>query len=93
MHLMRVSSPVFLKFTLFNVLLTFLLAVNSKSMSRFSIKQAINLPALRFLKSVLRHPQVAVPNIELSKLYDLDFNNLSKRGVKYLVFDKDNTLT
>ena len=77
------------------LLVLLLIALNcydSKMMSPFGFKQAVNIPALRFLKTVIQQPRVAVPNIELSKLTDLNLPNLKERGVKYLVFDKDNTI-
>ena len=64
----------------------------SASMSRYSIKQAINVPALRILSSVVRQPSLIVPHIEVDTLAALDFQHLKSNGVKCLVFDKDNTL-
>lgn len=65
----------------------------SGSLSRFSLRQAINLPALKKLGSLLRNPSLVVPQISIKSLSELDFVKLKARGVKYLVFDKDNTLT
>ena len=36
---------------------------------------------------------VTKPHIIVDGVWDVDYQNLRKRGVKYVVFDKDNTLT
>ena len=63
------------------------------NLSRFSVSQSINLPALKKLGSLLRRPSLIIPHIRVKKLKDLDMVGLKAKGVKYLVFDKDNTLT
>ena len=63
------------------------------SLSRFSLRRAINLPALKKLGSLLRNPSLVMPQISVKSLSELNFIELKARGVKYLVFDKDNTLT
>ncbi len=76
------------------LLATITLAMSaSGSLSRFSLRQAINLPALKKLGSLLRNPSLVLPQISIKSLNELDFATLKARGVKYLVFDKDNTLT
>ena len=62
-------------------------------LSRFSLSQSINVPALKKLGALLRKPSMIIPQIRVNKLKDLDIIGLKRQGVKYLVFDKDNTLT
>lgn len=57
------------------------------------LRQAVNLPALRQLANVMRRPQLLVPHLSLDALSDLDLAQLRGRGVRVIVFDKDNTLT
>lgn len=64
----------------------------SMVLSRFSLKQSINVPAIKMLGSILRNPSLAVPDIELDNLSNLNLKSLQSSGVKCLVFDKDNTL-
>lgn len=59
----------------------------------YSFKQSINIPALRGLVSLVKHPSLMVPHVHLTKLSDIDIHTLKKSGIKYVVFDKDNTLT
>jgi hypothetical protein len=61
-------------------------------MSKFAWKQAINVPGLKIVSSVLRNPLLAIPHIEINALTELDLSRLQKTGIKFLVFDKDNTL-
>ena len=77
---------------LFIILATGAYSILPRQMSRFSIRQAINLPALQFLKNVIQRPELAVPYVELSKLSDLNLHKLKKQGIRCLLFDKDNTL-
>lgn len=58
----------------------------------FKLKQAINVPGIKIVSTVLSKPSIAVPKIELNTLNDLNISKLKSDGVKYLVFDKDNTL-
>ena len=65
--------------------------IGAFSMS-FKLKQAINVPGIKIVSTVLSKPSIAVPKIELNTLNDLNISKLKSDGVKYLVFDKDNTL-
>jgi phosphatidylglycerophosphatase GEP4 len=57
------------------------------------LKQAINVSAiLGSMKLVLR-PSLGVPSMSIRSLDELDFERLKNNGIKYLVFDKDNTLS
>jgi phosphatidylglycerophosphatase GEP4 len=64
----------------------------SMSFSRFSLKQAINVPALKMVTSIIRKPALAIPQQEITLLSDLNVRMLKGAGIKYIVFDKDNTL-
>lgn len=56
-------------------------------------KQFVNVPALLRLKEVLSRPRCLLPAQMLRSVADIDCYDLKhKHGVKYIVFDKDNTL-
>lgn len=62
------------------------------SFSKFSLKQAVNMPAIKMFSSVLKEPSLCMPHEELTHLSELNLDRLKDKGIKYLVFDKDNTL-
>lgn len=64
----------------------------SSNMSLFKLKQFINVPGVKVLSTVLCNPAVAIPNIQIETLKELDLHRLQQKGIKCLVFDKDNTL-
>lgn len=80
-----------LKLAAFNMRM-FSVITHFMTMSRFSVKQAINLPGLNAVTSVISKPSLGIPQIELSKLSSLNLNKLKDTGIKCLIFDKDNTL-
>jgi phosphatidylglycerophosphatase GEP4 len=51
------------------------------------------MPALKKLGILFRNPSLVIPQIHVKRLEELDFVQLKAKGIKYLVFDKDNTLT
>lgn len=51
------------------------------------------MPAVLGAMKLVINPSLAVPIIHVNKLTDIDFKKLSTNGIKYLVFDKDNTLS
>lgn len=56
--------------------------------------QSLNLDALKVsVRSFLWQPSLLIPQISTKTVNTLDFNQLHKNGIKYLIFDKDNTLT
>eukprot|EP00605_Chrysophyceae_sp_TOSAG23-4_P001375 GSChrysophyteH1.ASY1.ANO1.1495.1 assembled CDS len=62
-------------------------------LSRFSLSQGLNIPALRSSISIFRDPTLILPHESLKHVSDIQFDKLQSLGIKYLVFDKDNTLT
>ena len=69
-------------------------SINFKKTSEmsFSLRQSINIPAIKALADVLRNPKLCIPDIELSHLRNLDCRFLLDTGIKAIIFDKDNTL-
>lgn len=59
----------------------------------FFFKQAFNASAaLSFLK-IFAQPSLCVPSLTCKSLEQVPWNVLRRNGVKYIVFDKDNTLS
>jgi phosphatidylglycerophosphatase GEP4 len=63
------------------------------SVTRQSLGQLVNVPALLYLGKVLRSPSLLVPHLSAARLEGIDVDSLKRRGVKYVVFDKDNTIS
>jgi hypothetical protein len=59
----------------------------------FSIRQAINLPAILAAGRVLSQPSKLRPNDRVFKLDEISIEKLKQMGIKAILFDKDNTLT
>lgn len=59
----------------------------------FILKQSVNFPALLELKNIIFNRRMLIPTISLKSVADLDLDSLESLGIKYLVFDKDNTLS
>lgn len=74
------------------VLCLFLQVLAMPSIRSFFFKQSINLPGIMSIKTVLQKPSILLPTIQLQSLSELNLIQLQSRGVKYIVFDKDNTL-
>lgn len=70
----------------------FSLVLSMPSMRSFFLKQSINVPGIMSIKTVLQKPTLLLPTIQLKSLNELNLTQLQSRGVKYIVFDKDNTL-
>mmetsp|Transcript_33330 Transcript_33330/g.33945 ORF Transcript_33330/g.33945 Transcript_33330/m.33945 type:complete len:232 (-) Transcript_33330:158-853(-) len=67
---------------------------SSLSMSlRLFFRQAINTQALYSISCVASNPSLCVPHHHISKLNKLSIEDLKARGIKGIIFDKDNTLT
>lgn len=67
----------------------------SDTMSNISfLKQFINLSAIKQLHRVFLHPSLLVPTIHVNSINDIDITSLKHdHQVKFIVFDKDNTLS
>ena len=55
--------------------------------------QSWNGPAVRTLFTILRQPSLLIPSLAVQDLSHVDISSLSKRGIKGIVLDKDNTIT
>ncbi|KAJ2356913.1 hypothetical protein IWW50_001646 [Coemansia erecta] len=55
--------------------------------------QSINIAGLRTAWTLLARPSLLMPDIAVSDIRSLSWTKLRSRGVRYLVFDKDNCLT
>ncbi len=71
----------------------FSVTANGGKLNRFSLRQSFNFPAIRNLLTLFKQPSLILPHISLNKLSELDVERLKAKGIKYIVFDKDNTLT
>ncbi|CAI2380091.1 unnamed protein product [Moneuplotes crassus] len=60
---------------------------------RFRLGQYFNFEGLKFTLSGLFHPSLYRPHYQISTISEINFYKLRKNGIKYIVFDKDNTLT
>lgn len=49
--------------------------------------------SLRLLSHTLSNMWLLNPHVSVSRIDDIDFAKLRSVGVRYIVFDKDNTLT
>jgi len=55
--------------------------------------QSLNLDALRMLRLAVARPSLLIPGLSLDTVAELDVERLHARGIRAIVFDKDNTLT
>ena len=62
------------------------------ALSRNAFGQFLNLPAVWSTLKLLTKPSLAVPQITATSLSQLSVQEIQNRGIKYIVFDKDNTL-
>jgi phosphatidylglycerophosphatase GEP4 len=69
------------------------IASNTIKSKYFLMKQSINLSSLRQLGKFIMNPRLLVPNYYFRSVNDLDMESLYMRGARYVIFDKDNTLT
>ena len=56
------------------------------------LRQSLNLSALLAMRRVLTRPSLLLPTLSCSSVSDIDFAALRSRGIRAVVFDKDNTL-
>lgn len=76
--------------TIFTLILQVLYVM---SLSKFSIRQGINIPGLKVAFKLFTQPNLALPQIEIQHLSQLNAKKLKEWGVRGIVFDKDNTLS
>lgn len=55
--------------------------------------QWFNLPAIQILGHVLKSPSLLIPHFHVQTVADIDTKNLKSYGFKYIVLDKDNTIS
>ena len=60
---------------------------------RGRIGQYINFEGIKYALSALTRPVLFKPHYQVKTINEINFRNLRKNGIKYIVFDKDNTLT
>jgi hypothetical protein len=67
-------------------------ADNSMVSSKFTLKQFLNVPGLKAIGLIFTSPQLILPHYHLSHVSAIDYHLLKSKGIKCLVFDKDNTI-
>lgn len=69
-----------------------LVVTESMSLSKYSLKQAINIPGLTKAMQAIFKPSLLIPQISVNSINDLNFQDMKNKGINCIVFDKDNTL-
>lgn len=77
---------------LLGVTLSLFVATESMSLSKYSVRQAINLPGIRKAMKAILKPSLLIPQISVKSVNELDFQEMKDNGISCIVFDKDNTL-
>ena len=67
-------------------------SADSMSLSKYSIRQAINFPGLKKAVQAIFKPSLLIPQLSVNSVNDLDFIEMKRNGINCIVFDKDNTL-
>jgi predicted HAD superfamily phosphohydrolase YqeG len=65
----------------------------SSHLSRFSLRQSLNTAGLRAFCGVFSNPELIIANESIDHVAEIKLSELKSKGIKYLVFDKDNTLS
>jgi predicted membrane-bound spermidine synthase len=60
--------------------------------TKFTLKQFLNVPGLKAVALVAASPELIPPHYHLKHVRQINYQLLKDRGIKCLVFDKDNTL-
>jgi Mitochondrial PGP phosphatase len=76
----------------FGLIATILVLSDSMSLSKYSLKQAINIPGLTKAMQAIFKPSLLIPQICVKSINDLNFQDMKDNGINCIVFDKDNTL-
>ena len=91
LHFMS-SSSMRGKIVLSTGFLTLILVAGSMSLSKYSIKQSINIPGIKKAMQAIFKPSLTIPQISVRRIDELDFQSMRDNGIRCVVFDKDNTL-
>ena len=66
----------------------------SKFTSKMVLGQYLNIEGTKMFWSTLMHNRRNfVPHLKIKSIRNVDWKKLNEWGIKYLIFDKDNTLT
>mmetsp|Transcript_35751 Transcript_35751/g.33890 ORF Transcript_35751/g.33890 Transcript_35751/m.33890 type:complete len:242 (-) Transcript_35751:48-773(-) len=65
----------------------------SMSLSKYSIKQSINIPGLKKAFQTIFKPSLFIPQINVRSINDINFIDMKSNGINCIIFDKDNTLS
>ena len=62
--------------------------------SKLVLGQYLNLEGSKmFVSTILRNRNSFVPHVKAKSVKSINWKNMRSLGIKYLIFDKDNTLT
>lgn len=94
MSAVGLMSPLWMrrKVALSTAFLTFFVVAGSMSLSKYSLKQSINIPGIKKAMQAIFEPSLMIPQIYVRKINELDFQSMRDNGIRCVVFDKDNTL-
>jgi hypothetical protein len=69
-------------------------SLSSKPMvsSKFTLKQFLNVPGLKAIGLIFTSPHLILPHYNVKHVKNINYEMLKEKGIKCLVFDKDNTL-
>ena len=59
----------------------------------YFIKQSVNIPATKKFFNLIFQPKLFIPQQYVKTINNVDIDSLKRMGIKYIVFDKDQTLT
>ena len=66
----------------------------NKFANKFVLGQYLNTAGIKMtLNTLLLNHQLMVPHLKISSIANIKYDRLHSLGIKYLVFDKDNTIT
>lgn len=57
------------------------------------LRQSINFSAILQLRSLFYHPSLVIPDYSVNSLSEISMEDLYAKGIRGIVFDKDNTLS
>lgn len=61
--------------------------------TKFTLQQFINVPGLKAIALIFTSPHLIIPNLRVKHVDQINYEQLVQKGIKCLVFDKDNTLS